>query len=121
MTSNQKGLLAVGITLGVAGLAYYFLVHKKDYTGTGGDSGSPNLESAKTNLGGKFAKDHATVKFNEQKHKATFYNNNRVVIVDDKGVITKGGYLDGGKVITMDNGKKAESNSVWNNLMTVIK
>lgn len=121
MTSNQKGLLAVGVTLGLASLAYYFLVHKKDYTGTGGDSGSPNLESVKTNLGGKFAKDHATVSFNEKKNKATFYNNNRVVIVDDKGVIKKGSYSDGGKVIIMDNGKKAESGSVWNNLMSVIK
>ena len=40
---NKKGLIAVGITLGLAGIAYYFFVrNKKD--NVGGVSSSENLE-----------------------------------------------------------------------------
>ena len=123
MTSNTKGVIAVGVTLGLVGLAYYFFVRsKKDENRGGGTSSSENLEAVKKNLGGKFEKDTATVKFNDAKNKATFYTNDRVIIFDDKDkVIMRGNYSDGGKKINIEKGKQVADDSVWTNLALLVK
>lgn len=117
MTPNQKGAIAVGITLGVVGIAYYFLVYKKN------SDNSKNFESLQDNLGIKSKSDVLSVKFNEGKNTADFYNNNRVVIgkIGTQGYLVKGSYSDGGKSMRLDNGKEINSNSVWNNLLQTIK
>jgi hypothetical protein len=123
MTSNTKGVIAVGVTLGLVGLVYYFFVRsKKDENRGGGISSSENLEAVKKNLGGKFEKDTATVKFNDAKNKATFYTNDRVIIFDDKDkVIMRGNYSDGGKKINIEKGKQVADDSVWTNLALLVK
>lgn len=115
---NINGLIAVGITLGIAGIGYYFLVYKK--------KDGNNFEDLLINLGStvKPNKDNiVSVKFNADKNLAQFYTNNRVVIFDNatKKVLNKGTYSDGGKTINMDDGKSANTNSVWGNLLEIIK
>ena len=115
---NINGLIAVGITLSIAGLGYYFLVYKK--------KDGNNFENLLTNLGTnvKPNKDNVvSVKFNADKNLAQFYTNNRVVIFDNatKKVLNKGSYSDGGKAINMDDGKSAYTDSVWGNLLEIIK
>lgn len=119
---NKKGLIAVGITLGLVGIAYYFFVRNKKGNVEGGVSSSENLEAVKKNLGGKYEKDTATAKFNDGKNSATFYTNDRVIIFDDKGkVIMRGNYSDGGKKISIEKGKQVDNNSVWANLALLVK
>ena len=123
MDSNKKGIIAVAISLGVVGLAYYFLVHKSD-----SDSGetvyyNDNFNSAVTNTGLKPNKDGVLiVNFNDAKNFAQFYTNNRVIIFDaDKNVIARGTYSNGGKTIKLDSGKEITSGSVFGNLLQTIK
>lgn len=126
MDNNKKGIIAVAISLGVVGLAYYFLVHK-----SGSDSGestsNDNFNSAVTNTGLKANKDGVlVVNFNYEgknaKNFAQFYTNNRVIIFDaDKNVVAKGTYSDGGKTIKLDSGKEITSGSVWGNLNEALK
>ena len=128
MDSNKKGIIAVAISLGVVGLAYYFLVHKSD-----SDSGetvyyNDNFNSAVTNTGLKPTKGGVLiVNFNYEDKKAKnfaqFYTNNRVIIFNDadKNVIAKGTYSNGGKTIKLDSGKEITSGSVYGNLNDAIK
>lgn len=117
MNANQKGALAVGITLGVIGLAYYFLVYRKK-----GDD-NPNFQDLQTNMGVQANKDNVVVApFNQGKNFAQFYTNNRVIIFDNnKNIIVKGSYANGGTSITLDNGKEISGGSVWQNLLKTIK
>jgi|LakMenEpi03Aug12_release.lakeMendotaPanAssembly.Ray.scaffolds.fasta_scaffold1177262_1 hypothetical protein len=123
MNKNTKGIIAVGITLGVVGLAYYFLVYKKD--NSGGGSGD-NFNSLQDNLGFPKTKlDSVTVKFNDGKNVADFFKNNRVWIYnlnkDVKSNGKAGTYSDGGKTIKLDSGKEIVSGSVFSNLLQTIK
>jgi hypothetical protein len=123
MNKNTKGIIAVGITLGVVGLAYYFLVYKKD--NSGGGSGD-NFNSLQDNLGFPKTKlDSVTVKFNDGKNVADFFKNNRVWIYnlnkDVKSNGKAGTYSDGGKTIKLDSGKEIVSGSVFYNLLQTIK
>jgi hypothetical protein len=120
MDNNKKGIIVVAISLGVVGLAYYFLVHKSgsDYN---------NFNSAVTNTGLKPNKDGVLiVNFNYEDKKAKnfaqFYTNNRVIIFDaDKNIIARGTYSNGGKTIKLDSGKEITSGSVFGNLLQTIK
>lgn len=123
MNNNTKGAIAVGITLGVVGLAYYFLVYKKE--NSGGGSGD-NFNSLQDNLGFQKTKfDSVTVKFNDGKNVADFFKNNRVWIYnlnkDVKSNGKSGTYSDGGKTIKLDSGKEIVSGSVFSNLLQTIK
>ena len=123
MNKNTTGIIAVGITLGVVGLAYYFLVYKKD--NSGGGSGD-NFNSLQDNLGFPKTKlDSVTVKFNDGKNVADFFKNNRVWIYnlnkDVKSNGKAGTYSDGGKTIKLDSGKEIVSGSVFSNLLQTIK
>lgn len=120
MNSNTKGAIVVGLALGAVGLAYYFLVYKKD------DSAYEqfdNFNSLQNNIGLKANKDDIVVApFNDKKNIAQFYKNNRVIIFDsNKKIVVKGSYSNGGYNMTLDNGKEINSNSVWENLMQTIK
>lgn len=120
MNSNTKGAIVVGLALGAVGLAYYFLVYKKD------DSAYEqfdNFNSLQNNIGLKANKDDIVVApFNDKKNSAQFYKNNRVIIFDsNKKIVVKGSYSNGGYNMTLDNGKEINSNSVWENLMQTIK
>jgi len=120
MNNNTKGAIAVGITLGVVGLAYYFLVYRKENSG-GGDS---NFKAVQDNLGIKSSSSGiVSVKFNEGKNTADFYKNNRVIIgkIGTSGYLVKGSYSDGGKTIKLDNGKEIVGGSVFGNLLQTLK
>ncbi|MBK7362998.1 MAG: hypothetical protein IPJ01_11940 [Micavibrio sp.] len=121
MNSNAKGAIAVGITLGVVGLAYYFLVYKKDDKGDV-YSDFDNFNSLQTNLGLKANKDDVVVApFNEKNNSVQFYKNNRAIFFDKNNkVVVKGSYSNGGQSITLDNGKEFSSGSVWQNIRDVI-
>lgn len=126
MNQNTKGAIAVGITLGVVGLAYYFLVYRKENGGSDDSSGSDdsNFKAIQDNLGVKSSSSGiVSVKFNEGKNTADFYKNNRVVIgkIGTSGYLVKGSYSDGGKGIKLDNGKEIFSGSVFGNLLQTLK
>ena len=116
MTENTKIIIAVGTTLGLVGLGYYFLVYKKSSKVFFGD--------LITNLGTKIipTKDNVLIiPFNDDKNFAQFYTNNRVVIFDaNKKVVLKGSYSDGGKSMVLDSGRTINSGSVWGNLLNTI-
>lgn len=126
MNQNTKGAIAVGITLGVVGLAYYFLVYRKENGGSddSSDSDDSNFKAIQDNLGVKSSSSGiVSVKFNEGKNTADFYKNNRVVIgkIGTSGYLVKGSYSDGGKEIKLDNGKEIVSGSVFGNLLQTLK
>jgi hypothetical protein len=120
MDNNKKGIIAVAISLGVVGLAYYFLVYKKK-----DDSAYEQLDNFKSlqnNIGLKANNDVVIAPFNENKNIAQFYNNNRVIVFNsNKNIVVKGSYSNGGYNIKLDNGKEISSNSVWSNLLQTIK
>jgi hypothetical protein len=124
MNNNAKGAIAVGITLGVVGLAYYFLVYKKENSGSISDD---NFTSLQDNLGFKTKTkfDSVSVKFNEGKNVADFFKNNRVWIYnlnkDVKSNGKAGTYSNGGLSIKLDSGKEIVSGSVFSNLLQTIK
>lgn len=121
MNSNTKGVIAVGITLGVIGLVYYLISQKKDEIK---NSSGDDFELVKANLGGKFddSSDIAATKFNGDKNVAQFYKNNRLAIFDanTKKLLKKGDYSNGGKVIKMDGGTELTNSSVWTNLINAL-
>lgn len=120
MTSNTKGAIVVGLALGAVGLAYYFLVYKKDESAY---DQFDNFKSLQNNIGLKPNNDDVVIApFNDKKNFAQFYKNNRVIIFDsNKNILAKGSYSNGGYNITLDNGKEISSNSVWDNLLQTIK
>ena len=123
MNNNAKGAIVVGVVLGAVGLAYYFLVYKKDGKGEGDAySDLDNFTSLQTNLGLKDVNNDGviSVPFNNEKNKAQFYKNNRVFFFDKNNkVVAKGSYSNGGQSITLDNGKEFNG-LVWQNIIDVI-
>jgi hypothetical protein len=123
MDNNKKGIIAVAISLGVVGLAYYFLVHKSD-SGSDSYTSNDNFNSVLTNTGLKPNKGGVLIiPFNDKNNFAQFYTNDRVIIFNDadKNVVAKGTYSDGGKTIKLDSGKEITSGSVYYNLLQTIK
>lgn len=123
-SSNKKGLAVTIIALSVVGLAYYYLIYKKNgISGSDAYSLFDNFKSLQTNLGIKSGKDNIVIaKFNDGKNIAQFYDNNRIIIFNnDKKIVVKGSYSNGGQTINLDNGKVIEGNSIWNNLLQTIK
>lgn len=117
MNNNTKGLIVAGISLGVLGLAYYFLVYKKD------NADNVNFNSLQDNLGLTANNENIVIApFNDKNNFAQFYNNNRVIVFNsDKNIVVKGSYSDGGKTIKLDNGKEIIGGSVWQNLLKTVK
>ena len=82
-----------------------------------------NYKNVQLNLGVKAPSGNGfSVKFNSAKNSASFYNNNRFAIFNNKGqLMFKGAYQQGGKSLKGDNGKIAVSGSVWGNLNSIVK
>ena len=91
------------------GVLLYFLKNK-----------ASNFDQLKTNLGIQTNTPVVVKKFNGGKNFAQFYNNNRIVIVEDatKKRILAGSYSNGGKTILLDTGITLNNNSVLTNLET---
>jgi hypothetical protein len=118
MNKQTKGILIVASTLGLIGAVYYFFIYKK------GKPEIKNYDDLKSNLGNFLDRgDMIQAIFNEKKHKAQFYPNNRFIIAEYKSTepLKKGTYLNGGKKLIIDNGRTIESNSVWANLLETLK
>jgi hypothetical protein len=121
MDNNKKGIIVAAISLGVVGLAYYFLVHK---SGSRESTSYNNFDSLLSNTGLKPNKGGVLIiPFNDKNNFAQFYTNDRVIIFNDadKNVLVKGTYSDGGKTIKLDSGKEITSGSVYYNLLQTIK
>lgn len=120
LSPNQKGLIVVGSVL-IIGLAGFFLAKKYLYPNP--KKNNTNFLDLQDNLGLKPNNEGVIVsKFNDGANKFQFYGNDRVFIFDKNGnIVFKGKYEDGGKKITLDSGKSVSGNSVWDNLLNVIK
>ena len=120
LTANQKGFVAVGIVaVVVIGTYFGYQFYIKPKVNKAVD----DLKLLENNTGlTANSKDILTIKFNEGENFAQFYANNRVVIFDKNNtIVVKGKYEDGGKKITLDNGKIISGGSVFQNLLDVLK
>lgn len=118
MNKNTKGILVAVSTLGLIGVAYYFLIYKKSSKA----KAEKNFKDLLNNLGVKTSGESYTTEFNEGKNIVTFFNNNRFV-TKVKGAdlaSKKGTYTDGGKKLFVDGGNVIESGSVWGNLLKTL-
>ncbi len=120
LTPNQKGAIAVGSIFLVIGLGYFGY---KLYSNHPITSSQKNFLDLQNNLGLKPNSDNIIVtKFNEGKNIAQFYTNNRIFIFDEnKNVVSKGTYFNGGKQIALDGGLTVEGGSVFGNLLDILK
>ena len=58
---------------------------------------------------------------NGKKFYSQFYTNNRIIIFgEDKKIVSKGTYFDGGRTVVLDNGKQSSDESVWKNLLNLV-
>lgn len=120
LSSNQKGLIVVGVALALV-TGTFFIV--KRYLYPNPKKNNPNFLSVQENLGLKPNNEGVIVaNFNDGENKFQFYSNDRIFIFDKKGnIVLKGKYEDGGKKITSDSGKSISGNSVWKNLLDILK
>lgn len=121
MKNNSKGIIIIIVILLIAVTLYYFLIYKNK-NAPGSESSADNFKMLQDNLGIKTSTERLTVKFNEGKNQADFYNNNRMAIgkIGTAGYIVKGTYSNGGKTIMLDNGRVLNSESVWSNIEQTI-
>jgi len=83
---------------------------------------------AKTYLGvsSNISGDTVVANFNNKKNSVTFFNNGRFATFekDKSGFVSKGNYVDGGKVLIitegLNKGKTIKSGSVWSNLLKTL-
>jgi hypothetical protein len=126
MNKNTKGIIAVGATLAIVGVAYFIVKRITRFDEKSTDKYlNESTKAVRDNLGGGDVSKDGSVKvdFFNGKYLATFYTNNRFSI-NEKGVdgfVKKGTYLDGGKKLNVEDGKTIEGGSVWDNLQKAIK
>lgn len=120
LSSNQKGLIVVGVALALVTGTFFII---KRYLYPNPKKNNPNFLSVQENLGLKPNNEGVLVSnFNDGENKFQFYSNDRIFIFDKKGnIVLKGKYEDGGKKITSDSGKSISGNSVWKNLLDILK
>jgi hypothetical protein len=130
MNKNTKGIIAVGIVLGVVGLAYWGITKfGKTDTDTSTDTENKDeLDLLRQNLGttAGIKTDVEIVKFNGGKNVIDFFKNGRFFLysLDNKGTkkyINKGNWSNGGLNLKTDDGKEVSSTSVYKNLQDLIK
>jgi hypothetical protein len=74
----------------------------------------------------KINSNNVVVVFNSGKHKAVFYDNGRFVTsrMGGSGYVSKGNYIDGGKILVITDGANAgktkKNGSVWTNLRSTL-
>lgn len=120
LSPNKKGLIVVGSVL-VIGLVGFLVARKYLYPNP--KKNNTNFLDLQDNLGLKPNTEGVIIsKFNDGANKVQFYGNDRVFIFDkNSNILLKGKYEDGGKKITLDSGKSVSGNSVWENLLNVLK
>lgn len=120
LSANQKGLIVVGTTIFILTSGFFLL---KKYLNPISKKSNPNFLQLQENTGLKSNKENTVfTKFNDGENQAQFYTNDRVFIFDKNGnVLNKGKYEDGGKKIILDSGKVISGNSVWQNLLDILK
>jgi hypothetical protein len=123
---TKNGIIAT-LFIGAIGYFAYKAFTKPPFPTTGSGGGNTNIDNFDKVASNLNVKKNGTdylgaYYFNSKKNMFVFYNNNRMYIADDKGnVISMGTYSDGGKNIVLDNGKSANGDSVWTNLITLLK
>lgn len=119
MDKNLKGVIAVGVVVGAIALSlrYFFKSQKIEEN---------QLFILRKNLGLPESKlDTISLKFNGEKNQVDFFSNNRFFIYKiENGLqkyIDRGTWSMGGYNLKLDSGKEAISNSVYKNLLDIIK
>jgi hypothetical protein len=129
MDNNKKGIIAVAISLGVVGLAYYFLVARKK------SSLNENLALVKEKFGDKGViaanpndkkeNDLIVVIFNDNKNFAQYFGAGTFFIFDNTvkpaKQLVSGTYSKGGTNIKLANGKEIKNKDVFIVLEEAIK
>jgi len=120
LSSNQKGLIIVGASLALV-TGTFFLIRRYLYPNP--KKANSNFLDLQDNLGLKPNNEGVIVfKFNDGANKVQFYGNDRVFIFNkNDNILLKGKYEDGGKKIISDSGKSVSGNSVWKNLLDILK
>jgi hypothetical protein len=126
MNKNTKGIIAVGIVLGVVGLAYWGVTKFSKNTDTGTEN-KDELDLLRQNLNttASIKTDVEILKFNGGKNQIDFFKNGRFYLysLDNKGTkkyINSGNWSNGGLNLKTDNGKEVSSTSVYKNLQDII-
>lgn len=130
MDKNLKGVIAIGIILGVVGLAYWGITK---FTGTdtteneNNDENKDDLDLLRQNLKttASIKTDVETLKFNGGKNEINFFKGGRFYLwsLDNRGnkkYINRGNWSNGGLNLKTDDGKEVSSNSVYKNLQDII-
>jgi hypothetical protein len=129
MNKNTKGIIAVGIVLGVVGLAYWGITKfGKTDTDTSTDTENKDeLDLLRQNLKttARIKTDVEILEFNGGKNVINFFKNGRFYLysLDSKGTkkyINKGNWSNGGLNLKTDDGKEVSSTSVYKNLQDII-
>lgn len=128
MDKNLKGAIAVGVILGVVGLAYWGITTRFGTKDTGTDTENKDeldllRQNLRTTAGIKT--DVEMLKFNGGKNEINFFKNGRFYLysLDNKGTkkyINSGNWSNGGLNLKTDDGKEVSSNSVYKNLQDII-
>jgi len=119
MNQNTKGIIAVGIVVGVVALTIRYFFKSKNIE-------ENQLFILRKNLGLPESKlDTISLKFNGEKNQVDFFSNNRFFIYKiengEKKYIDRGTWSMGGLNLKLDSGKEVISNSVYKNLQDIIK
>ena len=129
MDNNKKGIIVTAISLGVVGLAYYFLVARKKI------SLNENLALVKEKFGDKGViaanpndkkeNDLIVVIFNDNKNFAQYFGAGTFFIFDNTvkpaKQLVNGTYSKGGTNIKLANGKEIKNKDVFIVLEEAIK
>lgn len=119
LTKTHKILLGIGSSLLVIGGGY--LAYNKFFKKVKTNS---NFENVQSNLNMKAGSDNIVIApfmSNGKKFYSQFYTNNRIIIFgEDKKIVSKGTYFDGGRTVVLDNGKQSSDESVWKNLLNLV-
>jgi hypothetical protein len=126
MDKNVKGIIAV-VVVGVLGFLGYKYFKKKGILSGAESITDDNFALLQKQLPAKPTKEGiVVVPFNNNKNKAQFYSNNRVIIFDTTKKpavrVKSGTYSQGGYNITLDGGKDImKTSSVWAALAETVK
>jgi hypothetical protein len=121
---SKKIMLIAGLLIVLGGSAYLLFRKKGDDSNEASDT--TNLDDVRANVGenAKTDKDgNVYFSFNKGDNYAYFYPNKRFAIFKKgvSGFLVKGSYSNAGKKLVTDSGKAVESNSVWSNVLSLIK
>jgi len=125
MEKNVKGIIAV-VVVGILGFLGYKYFSKKGILSGAKSIVDDNFALLQKQTGIANKQGVVIVPFNDNKNKAQFYSNNRVIIFDTTKTppvrIKSGTYSQGGYNIVLDNGKDImNTSSVFGALLETLK